>query len=156
MTESTTRRELVAHYAAFINRLQWDWWAHLTFAKAPSRDRAYKAVGAWINGINRKVFGRNYYKRGQGVRWVRVAENQKTGSIHFHLLLAGCDDLHTDVGVASWLKLAGDAKVQVYDETLGSGAALYIAKRVEDGDLDFGGPWPQLDLAEIRQLSAMR
>ncbi len=146
----------VGSYAEFINRYSWDWWCHLTFAKAPSRDRAFKSVAAWINGINRKVFGNNYYKRGQGVRLVCAAEHQKLGAYHFHLLIAGCEDLHTDIGVASWKRMAGDAKIQVYDDDLGAGAARYIAKRVAEGDLEFLGPWSKLDLAEVNQLNAMR
>jgi len=155
MDEAADANSLVAAYAAFIRRYDWDWWCHLTFAKAPPLDRALRTLGAWMNGLNKKTFGNGYAKRGQGVRWVRGTECQKTGAYHFHLLLAGCQEIHTDVGVKSWLKLAGDAKIQVYDQT--GGAPTYIAKVYGDsGALAFGGPWPPLDLSEISQLNAMR
>ena len=148
-------KPLVAAYAAFLCRYKWDWWCHLTFAKAPSRTRAFASVNAWLNGLNRKVFGKNYANRGQGIRWVRGTEFQKLGAYHFHMLLSGCQDIHTNVGVASWRKLAGDAKIMLYEQN--RGAEQYIAKvyRVNSA-LDFGGSWTPLDLSEISQLSAMR
>ena len=150
-------------YVEFIVRHKWDWFCHLTLPRPRSRDFSTNKVRAWINQLNRKIFGNNYWKRGQGVQWVRSTEQQERGAYHFHLLIAGCEDLDIDYAVERWARLSGDtlrlgysAKIQVYDASYGDKAADYLVKHNTDGDLDFGGPWPQLDLAEINQLNATR
>lgn len=163
MEDEDYAKKLAHAYADFIYQHKWDWWCHLTFPGTPSRDHALKAVRAWIHGLNRKIFGKNYYKRAQGVQLVRANELQERGIYHFHLLIAGCEELHIkNDGVARWEKISRDtkrlghsARIQVYDHSLGRLAAEYISKHAAAGAVFFEGPWPKLDLAEISQLGAM-
>jgi len=136
---------IVSAYAAFLRRQRWDWWCHLTFRRSPSYERASQVFMTWLNHLNRKVYGKNYAKRGQGLQWVRGTELQKRGARHFHVLLSGCANLSIEDAVADWRKLAGDSKISVYDEC--QGAVFYVAKVYTGGrlgDLDFGGPWTLL------------
>lgn len=126
----------------FIRQFDWSWWCTLTFKRRPAWERADSAFRCWMNKLNRKTFGRNYWRRpGQGLRWLRGVELQQRDAIHFHVLVAGDPNIHREEAVKLWKRLAGDAQIDVYDPTLG--AAYYIVKEyATEGNLDLGGVWP--------------
>ena len=153
--ESDTN-SIVSAYAAFLRRQRWHWWCHLTFRRKPAYERANRVFMTWMNHLNRKTFGKNYHKRGQGLLWVRGTELQKRGARHFHALLSGCANLSIEAASADWKKMAGDSKISVYDEH--KGAVFYIAKVYAGGrlgDLDFDGPWMRLPANSQTQSSAL-
>ena len=154
--QAGSNTDIVIGYAAFLRRQRWSWWCHLTFRRSPSYERANRVFMTWLHHINRKTCGNNYYKRAQGLLWVRGTELQQRGARHFHALIAGCANLSIEDAVADWKKMAGDGKISTYDEH--KGAVFYIAKVYaggQRGDLDFGGPWTQLPANSQTQSSAL-
>ena len=141
MTEA--EKAIVRGAGDFIRRYEWNWWCTLTFRTEIAYDLAESTFRRWLNKLNRKTFGNNYYKRpGEGLQWLRGTELQQRGVIHFHVLIAGDPKVHPEEAAKMWLGLAGDAQITVYDSDLG--AAYYIVKRYSaDGNLDLGGVWPQ-------------
>lgn len=127
--------------AGFVRQFDWDWWCSLSFKNPPSIDRADSAFRCWMNTLNRCTFGRNYHRRpNQGLRWLRGVEIQQREAIHFHVLVAGSPKLHCRTASQLWRKLAGDAVIRVYDNTLG--AAEYLIKHyASTGNLTVGGVW---------------
>lgn len=131
-------------YAEFLYRYDWDLFAHLTFARFVSEDRAVRTFNRLICWLNKKHFGRNFYKRGQSVRWARATERQACGRLHFHALIHGCGSGRdtADAVNAQWRYFAGDARVEPYTRRFA--ASSYLSKStVFDGDLELGGSWPQ-------------
>ena len=130
--------------ALFIRQYDWSWWCHLTFTQPPTWVNADKIFRRWMNKLNRRTFGRNYYRRpNQGLRWLRGVELQQRDAIHFHVLVAGDPKMHHEEAVRDWVKKAGDAQISVYDPTLG--AANYIVKEYAAcGNLDMGGVWTRV------------
>jgi len=142
LTEAETK--ILRAAGEFICQYDWNWWCTLTFRRTPTWERADSAFRRWMNTLNRKTFGRNYYRRpGDGLRWLRGVEFQQRDAIHFHVLVAGDLKVHREKAVKLWRKLAGDAQITVYDST--RGAAYYLVKKyATDGNLDFGGVWLHL------------
>jgi len=135
--------DLTAAAADFIRQYEWNWWCSLTFMGCPSEPLAHKLFRCWINKLNRKTFGSNYYRRGEGLRWIRGSELQKRESIHFHVFIAGDPKPTCEEAQALWESLGGNAKVEAYDPTLD--AAGYTVKQyAAEGNIDLGGPWPCL------------
>lgn len=136
-----TKTDIIDAAVSFVRRYEWDWLCHLTFEHAPTFERADSVFRRWMNKLNRKTFGNNYYKRpNEGLQWLRGTEKQQRAAIHFHVLVAGSPNIHRDDAVKLWNKAAGDAQIDVYDPTLG-GAAYVVKKYADEGQLDLGGPW---------------
>ena len=135
------RERLLGAAAEFVRRYDWDWWCHLTFKNPPPFERAESAFRCWMNALNRRTFGNNYYRRpNEGLRWLRGVELQQRDAVHFHALVAGGPKPTCDFATKLWRKLAGDAAITVYDPT--RGAARYLVKEYADsGNLELGGPW---------------
>ena len=132
--------DLAAAAAHFIKRYEWGWWCTLTFRGNPSSDYANKLFRCWMHKLNRKTFGNNYYKRGEGLRWIRGTELQKREAVHFHVLVSSDAVPSRAEAKAYWVKLAGDAKVAEYDPS--RGAAYYLVKEyAANGNIDLGGTW---------------
>lgn len=130
--------------SAFVKQYDWNWWCTLTFKHPPTWESANSTFRKWLNKLNRKTFGNNYFKRpSEGLRWLRGVELQQRDAIHFHALVAGDPKPHREEAVQLWEGMAGDAQINVYDPTLG--AAYYIVKKyAADGNLDLGGPWANI------------
>ncbi len=136
--------EVSSTWGTWLHGYPWGWWCHLTFLIPPSRERAEALFKAWLHGINRKLFGHNYYRYHDGARWVRGIEWQRRGAIHFHVLIAEADRLKIADAVKSWKKLSGgDAKIELYDRE--QDATHYLAKVYagrQTGEIHLGGRWP--------------
>jgi hypothetical protein len=130
--------------ASFMKQYDWNWWCTLTFTNPPSWDVADLAFRKWINKLNRRTFGNNYYKRPtEGLRWLRGVELQQREAIHFHVRVAGDPKPAWDIAEKFWGTLAGDAQITPYDPD--RGATYYLVKKyAADGNLDLGGPWKHI------------
>lgn len=132
--------ELKQAWAELLGRWSWEWFCTLTFARVNVHpEQADKCWRVWIAMTNREVYGRNYNRRGKGVRWVRALEFQQRGAIHFHALLAGVKRLRRLTMMDRWEKLAGFARVEAVREQ--ERARKYVAKYVaKNCEIEVGGP----------------
>jgi hypothetical protein len=108
-------------------------------------EAADKRFRVLISQANRVLFGTMWYKRQQGLRWVRALEYQKRDVIHYHALMAGVQDLRRLMWMDRWNELAGFARI----EPIESAAAVsrYVSKYVvKGGEIDMGGPLVSPDL----------
>ena len=135
------RQRLFEAAGSFAKRYDWNWWCTLTFKGTPRWDDADRTFRKWLNKLNRRTFGNNYYKRpSEGLRWLRGTELQQRQAIHFHVLVAGDPKPAWNTAAKMWSQLAGDASIDAYDPT--RGAAFYMMKKYAgDGNLDLGGTW---------------
>lgn len=141
--------ELSQAYGKFIQelgeRLDFSWFATLTFRYPIHPESADKTFRLWVHKINRKIYGVRYYKRkGQGIRWIRALERQKRSVIHFHCLIADIPetwdkttkDFRRLHWLDEWFKIGGIARIVAYDKRLG--ACFYLGKYVsKDGEIDY-------------------
>ncbi|MHB8425767.1 MAG: rolling circle replication-associated protein [Gammaproteobacteria bacterium] len=103
-------------------------------------ERAFKTWRYWVNQLNRRVFGRHWQgTEHRGVFWVRAAEFQARGVIHYHALMSAYVDLNTLARrldwMDRWLELAGFSKIEAsVDQTA---TVKYVTKYVvKGGDID--------------------
>lgn len=133
--------DLAATAAEFIKQYEWNWWVSLTFRGTPSHGLGDKLFHCWMNKLNRKTFGSHYYRRAEGLRWIRGTELQERNVVHFHALIAGDPKPTIAEASAYWAAMAGGAEIRVYDPF--RGAAYYSVKKyATDGNMDLGGRWP--------------
>jgi len=126
-------------WLSFLSRWRWEWIAHLTFREDVHPEAADKVFRVWLSKLNRELFGKRWYKRGQGVVWVRGLERQRRGVIHFHSLLAGVGDARRLTWMDEWNKLAGFARI--WPVASQRQAVQYVTKYVvKGGEVDIGGP----------------
>lgn len=141
--------EIWSHYATLTFRLQ----GNKSGSMHP--EQGNKHFKRWLNDLNVTVYGKKYQKHPRaGVLVARATEiGTRGGLLHYHALLG-----HLPVEVIRndmkdrWNEIAGFAKVQLYDKALGG--CHYMAKSAyafKRGEIDFLGPWDQLEA--IRQES---
>lgn len=125
-------------------RINFCWYATLTFREPVHPESAHKRFMRWIHKLNRKIYGVRYTKRKQGVRWVRALEWQKRDVIHFHCLIADIPeewnpefkDLRRLHWMDEWYKVNGIARIYPYDKNLG--ACFYLGKYIsKGGEIDY-------------------
>jgi hypothetical protein len=80
-------------WIALLGRWEWEWFCTFTFRDLVHPEAADKRFRVLISQANRALFGTMWYKRNQGLRWVRALEYQKRDVIHYHALMAGVQDL---------------------------------------------------------------
>ena len=129
-----------ASYAGWLAEYDWQWFATLTFSAAIHPEAARKRFQVWINWINTRIYGKRWYRRGDGVFWVLALEFQKRGVIHFHALLCDVESLNERLSRRDarnrWYQLAGVARVDPIVKGL-SVVTNYVSKYVtKDGDLE--------------------
>lgn len=74
-------------YSEWLSSEKWDCFLTLTDPGLSHPEAMYKRTRYFMNSVNRKLYGRNYYKRGQGIEHVIGLERQKRGSVHSHSLI---------------------------------------------------------------------
>jgi hypothetical protein len=103
-------------------------------------ETADKRFRLFVCMANRELFGPRWFKKGEGINWVRGLEYQTRGAVHFHALLSGTAPLRRLTYKDLWEELAGFARIErprSYERVL-----RYITKYVvKDGEIDLGGPW---------------
>jgi len=136
-----------AGWLEVLARHSWDWFATLTFRGSESRgvrgaqrdvhpEAAHKVFKCWLNLVNRKVYGRRWYRKCGGVTWVRAMEWQKRGVLHFHVLLAGVpDEVRRLRAMDEWFQLAGIARIEPIESqrVVELYVSKYVAKSQEEG-----------------------
>lgn len=129
---------------SFFKQYDWNWWCTLTFKGKPPQHLADKTFKKWLNKLNRRTFGNNYYKRSaEGLRWMRTTERQRRASLHFHVAIAGDPKPAWDTAEKFWEQMAGDAQVRAYDPERG-GIYYMLKNYASTGNVDMGGPWRQI------------
>jgi hypothetical protein len=102
-------------------------------------EAADKRFRVLISQATRALFGTMWYKRKQGLRWVRALEYQKRDVIHYHALMAGVQDLRRLTWMDRWHELAGYARIEPIDAA--DAVVRYVSKYVvKGGAIDRGGP----------------
>ena len=113
----------------------------LTFRGDVHPEAAGKRFHVWISRINRRLYGRGWHERGEGIRWVRTSEPTRRSVLHFHALIGGddVDELRRLSWMDEWDKLAGFARIEAprSGEAVRHYCAKYVVKR---GEVDVGGP----------------
>jgi len=139
-------------WCQFIGRWEWSWFVTLTFKSDIHPERADKLFRVFVSKLNRKIYGRRWYKQGHGgFPWVNALEYQRRGVIHFHSLFGGdIERLYTIDADCLWRELAGFAKIQ---KIRNAGAVQnYISKYVmKGGQISLGGA-----LTQVAQIVASR
>jgi hypothetical protein len=132
-------------------KIKWNWFATLTFKNEIHPERAYKCLKIFLHQLNRAIFGKRYYKRGEGVIYLLATEYQKRGVMHFHLLLSLIprknERRNNNINLKrvewkeKWKKISnGIARIYPYRNILG--AEYYITKYItKDGEIDIYIPW---------------
>jgi len=135
----------------WIRRVQWELFAHLTARRLLSESKAQALLRAWVREVNRRAFGRNYFRRSEGVYGAAVVAPQSRGDLHIHAVLANTNDLDPSEAKRLWDRRDGAGRVQClaqvdrYDRE--RGGAAYLARHLgEAGDraaLEVIGRWPR-------------
>jgi hypothetical protein len=129
------RRPLQDAYVAWLGSWDWEWLVHLTFQEIVHPEAADKRFRRFVMQLNRRLYGRRWYKHGQGIRWVRALEYQRRGALHYHVLFAGVCGLRPHDCVRMWKDLAGIAKIEPIRNMTAS--LYYLTKYVHrGGELD--------------------
>ena len=117
-----------------LGRYQWDWFVTLTFRNCIHPEAAEKRFRCWLNVLNRKLYGRNWSKHGQGVYWAKALEWQKRNVIHFHLLMSDVQNLNETLrrldAMDKWRHFAGFARIEVpkQQDCVAGYCAKYVIK----------------------------
>jgi len=133
------RQALRDGWIRLLERWQWEWFCTFTFRDMVHPEAADKRFRVLISQANRVLFGTMWYKRNQGLRWVRALEYQKRDVIHYHALMAGVQDLRRLTWMDRWHELAGYARIESIESA--AAVARYVSKYVvKGGEIDLGGP----------------
>jgi len=131
--ERTRQREALEQYGHYIeNRLRWDWFVTITFARRPSSSFAVSAIRRFLYELE--------VAAGRPIGWVLVLDyGAEGGRLHAHLLVAGVHHLDLDSWWRSAERRFGSSAFSEYAEE--GGAAHYLAQHVltQTGDLHMGG-----------------
>jgi hypothetical protein len=105
--------QLEAHkeYTGWLSNEIWDCFLTLTDPGLSHPEAMYKRTRYYMNTINRFLYGRNFYKRGQGIEHVIGLERQKRGSVHSHSLIRFPDHDISDrnqFNIIDWNQRAND------------------------------------------------
>lgn len=105
--------QVAAHqgYTDWLAAEKWDLFLTLTDPGLSHPEAMYKRTRYFMNCINRQLYGRNFYKRGQGIEHVIGLERQKRGSVHSHSLIRLPDHDIRDPGqfsIITWNRKAGE------------------------------------------------
>ena len=130
-------------YAAWFDRLPWDWFATLTIPMGARESAAFiwRAHDRWARVM--------HHAHGRQLREVAALEYQKRGTAHLHCLVHGAraggeESRTTDRfdAMGAWESVAagGFARIHAYEPE--GGAASYCSKYVtKDMELRLIGPW---------------
>ena len=129
-------------WVEYLGQWVWDWFCTLTFRKELVHpEAAGKASRFWIAKINRRLYGSRWYKKGEGISWVRALEMQRRNVPHYHMLVrgAGVNELLRLYWMDEWEKIAGYARIERPRDA--NAVREYCTKYViKGGEIDIGGP----------------
>jgi hypothetical protein len=127
------RYESNSEMGDYISKLaRWCWWATFTFRIRPSRGYALRKVEQYLQELETAA--------ASPIAWVLVGEHGDLNErLHFHVLIAGVDDLSRDHWEREANRRFGDSEISQYDAELA--APYYIAQKAisESPVLEFGG-----------------
>ena len=84
------RGDIKKQVQGWLNKYHWQWYATFTFREDIQFDYAIKILKRFIRiYINERWFGKRYREHKKGIKYYWVAEFQKRGVVHFHLLIQG-------------------------------------------------------------------
>jgi hypothetical protein len=111
VSHSEARQARSDAWLTLLGRWEWDG-VYLTCRDFGPPEAADKRFRVLISQANRVLFGTMWYKRQQGLRWVRALEYQKRDVIHYHALMAGVQDLRRLTWMDRWNELAGYGRIE--------------------------------------------
>ena len=125
-----------------LSRLEWEWFATLTFREHTHPESADKRFRVWVSELNRQAYGVRWSKRKVMATWVRALEYQLRGVLHFHALLRGVGEVRRLAAMDRWFALAGIARVLPVrqQEAVRAYCSKYVVK---GGELEVGGAWDE-------------
>ena len=141
MVEARSRVERVRDgWIELLSRLEWEWFATLTFREHTHPESAEKRFRMWVSELNRQAYGVRWAKRRVMATWVRALEYQLRGVLHFHALLRGVGEVRRLAAMDRWFALAGIARVVPVrqQEAVRAYCSKYVVK---GGELEVGGAW---------------
>jgi hypothetical protein len=125
-------------YGDFISRWPWEWFVTLTFAEDIHPNAGMKKARVWLSKLAASIYGRHWYRYG-ALYWICAEEYQKSGRVHFHLVVAGVKDTRRLTWMDRWQNLdqkTGFARIEAVDSN--SGCSHYLAKYLgKEGVVDF-------------------
>jgi hypothetical protein len=136
------RRDLRQGWIEFIHSLDdyWSWIVHPTFKNPVHPESAFKMLAIFIHELNKRIYGRKYYKTGRvGVLICVATERQLRDVLHFHILIAGVPHWvrYTDFALW-WQDKAGRCDIEPYNPQ--RNGASYMTKYItKDGDIQVMG-----------------
>ncbi len=135
------KRALRSVWATWLASFDWQWFVTLTFPDNVHPEAARKRLEHWLDYVNRRYFGRRYKRRGESVYWACASELQKRGVLHYHLLVAGPEDIDNRVSRVDvqnrWYKLVGIAKVKPIRENPEAVTSYCCKYAVKDGEMEY-------------------
>jgi hypothetical protein len=143
MLEAQIKREAQKAYSEWLSTEKWDLFLTLTDPGLSHPEAMYKRTRHWMNLVNRDLYGRNYWKRTQGIEWVVGLERQTRGSVHSHSLIRIPTHDVKDVAQFSlrhWQKVAQELGGHAWLElpTNSERTVNYVTKYVcKDGEIYF-------------------
>lgn len=84
--DALVRKGLHLEWVQWLSSFEWDWSVTLTFRESQSSVQAQSYFNNTVNRLNRRLWGRRYYRTKHQVRWVRVPEAHYQGGFHYHCL----------------------------------------------------------------------
>lgn len=145
--------DLRGGWVGFLDRWPWDLFGSFTFRDDPHPEAADKRFRVFISTLNRQLYGRRWYKRGEGVTFCVAMERQERGVVHFHALLKSAElvellrsswlqvEGHCQNDVMElWNQLAGFARIEPIEssELVRNYVSKYCTKG--GGEIELGGP----------------
>jgi hypothetical protein len=120
------------NWGAFIAQWEWEWFITMTFSQDVHPERALKLFAVWRSKLNRKIYGRNWYKKHpHGIQTVLGIERTKANRIHFHAVARLVKDAHRLQNMDSWYNLdetTGFARISNVDST--EAVSQYVCKYI--------------------------
>lgn len=124
-------------YIEILGRSQWEWKVTLTFVNGEniSQEFAQKMVRRFEHRINRKLFGKSYYKKNPkpGITCFFSFERNSSEGMHCHGLVFGVKEkISYDTALDIWHKFTNAHKNQIEEFDPKRGWIDYICKQIRD------------------------
>lgn len=131
-------------WSTWLGSEKWDVFLTLTDPGLSHPEHMYKRFRYFENSVNRRLYGNNFKRRGQGIETICGLERQTRGSVHCHSLIRLPDHDVKDPLQFSWrywqkfaTELGGWARLDIPKSN--ADVVAYVTKYVvKDGDLIIG------------------
>ena len=132
------RRQAGEAFGHWLSQEHWDALLTITDPGMSHPEAMLKQTRWFMNSVNRRLYGRKFYKRGEGIEYVIALERQKRGSVHSHSLIRLSDHALSNEIVRYMKDLteqcSGWSRVEIPRSQLDT--VNYVCKYVtKDGDL---------------------